>query len=623
MSKVSRYDKDKKLLYQHEYTKFDLNYHVKEEKLPFYFGIAKTCRDFMERPISLETPFHNIGLCFNPANLVIKKINSLFGDKDYSYDNLNQLTKEGEINYDFDSLGNPKEYEINNLNQIVSNGQEEFCYDNNGNLIKHNDSVYSYDALNRLIKIVHQHRKIIYFTYDPLSRLVSKNDDFYLYDGEFEIGKINKKGEILELKVLGLGVKGDMGASIMLEFGGRQFIPLHDLQGNMIALLSRVQNIVETYDFNAFGETKRTIYLNPWRFGSKREEEGLLFFGKRFYSPKLKRWLSPDPLGFKDSRNLYQFVLNDPLNRLDQFGLEVELYFHTDHYKYYKKYEHELPYSMDQYRSSIMDRQTSVEHRGNANVFDQTMYISMICSRNYSFNFTDEEKSLGYFNIFSHIPELLDGAENQIAIVSYMNGMNCPISDWQSMNYSIAGDLPQGVFFMGLYNKTNGLYSDSKRAWKEKLGTPMQSAYNLSRYFMEIKKHMSATCPTAKVLHICHSEGGAIYNLAFKLLCPDDQAWVRDNVHVLAFGPLECIPKDHGLDPINFYSKNDMITGWFAETDLEKYNVKWLNVTYGLVNKVRETFPAHEFGGKIYQQALKGEIDKLKSTVGFYVGNKR
>ena len=59
----------------------------------------------------------------------------------------------------------------------------------------------------------------------------------------------------------------------------------------------------------------------PGVFSSKRQEEGLVFFGLRCYDIALERWLTPDPAGHVDGLNLYAYVLNSPFNRLDLFGL--------------------------------------------------------------------------------------------------------------------------------------------------------------------------------------------------------------------------------------------------------------------------------------------------------------
>ena len=52
-------------------------------------------------------------------------------------------------------------------------------------------------------------------------------------------------------------------------------------------------------------------------------ELGLIDFGKRYYDPRLGRWLTTDPAGFIDSVNLYQYVLNNPFKYQDPHGENV------------------------------------------------------------------------------------------------------------------------------------------------------------------------------------------------------------------------------------------------------------------------------------------------------------
>ena len=170
-----------------------------------------------------------------------------------------------------------------------------------------------------------------------MNRLVSKQIDddpetYFLYDQDFEIGTADQKGQIHELRVLGLGIKGDIGGAISLELDQEVYIPLHDLQGNIVGIVDQEGNLQESYDTNAFGEENSKGFINPWRFASKRSEEGLLFFGLRFYDPSLKRWITPDPSGYTDSRNLYLYVLNSPTNRLDEFGLISSPYYERDRF---------------------------------------------------------------------------------------------------------------------------------------------------------------------------------------------------------------------------------------------------------------------------------------------------
>ena len=41
----------------------------------------------------------------------------------------------------------------------------------------------------------------------------------------------------------------------------------------------------------------------------------------RMYAPGLGRFMQPDPIGYAGGANLYGYVGNDPLNRLDPLGL--------------------------------------------------------------------------------------------------------------------------------------------------------------------------------------------------------------------------------------------------------------------------------------------------------------
>jgi RHS repeat-associated protein len=62
---------------------------------------------------------------------------------------------------------------------------------------------------------------------------------------------------------------------------------------------------------------------NPYRFSSKEYHplSGLYAYGRRFYDPSFQRWVNLDPLNEAGGVNLYQFAGNDPLNRIDPFGL--------------------------------------------------------------------------------------------------------------------------------------------------------------------------------------------------------------------------------------------------------------------------------------------------------------
>jgi RHS repeat-associated protein len=134
-----------------------------------------------------------------------------------------------------------------------------------------------------------------------------------------EIGQI-QKGEIQQLRVLG---RQDL---IAIELKGKPYAPFFDSQGNIRRLIDpETQNSAASYDYSAFGEqtspSSQSLF-NPWQYSGKRFDSSLnlIDFGKRYYDAQLGRWLNLDPIGFVNSRNLYQYNFNSPFRYRDLDG---------------------------------------------------------------------------------------------------------------------------------------------------------------------------------------------------------------------------------------------------------------------------------------------------------------
>ncbi|MBF0227850.1 MAG: RHS repeat-associated core domain-containing protein [Desulfobacterales bacterium] len=118
----------------------------------------------------------------------------------------------------------------------------------------------------------------------------------------------------------------------------------YDGNGNVGELIDESGIIVGHYEYDAFGRTVKAVGAlaseNKFRFSTKywETETELYYYGYRFYSAELGRWLNRDPIGeelfynklssypHKDNYidfNLYLFVLNSPIHLIDLFGLST------------------------------------------------------------------------------------------------------------------------------------------------------------------------------------------------------------------------------------------------------------------------------------------------------------
>lgn len=668
---VQRKAPDGRLLYEHTYHCFDPNGHVEEEHLIFNLGSIQTMHDLLERPTNQSSPWLDHSIAYGSSGLVTATQNSLFGSKKYEHDALNQLIVEGEKTYAFDSLGNPEAYEINDLNQIISTADCQLLYDADGypreKIFAHQRIAYVFDPRGRLIEItVHEQRKTRY-SYDSLSRLFAKETYqwidgswekerklFYLYDREKEIGAVDEKGHFVELRVLGLGIKGDIGAAVAIEIADAVYVPLHDFGGNVIAIISSDGKIAETYEIDAFGkESVSHPPINPWRFCSKRSEEGLIFFGLRFYDPSLGRWLTPDPAGFTDGPNLYAYVQNSPLSRLDLFGL-----FGEDAFGNHKPFEMilSIPSVPMNNRMSTCIR---LENGSNTEYF--------ICGEYWhQLQFTPHEIESGSYNLFNH-PEI-GGPRGMISLVTTTHGINTTREEFLQTCESISKQLP-GTLFIGRYYGTDGILSDGLKTSVELCNIETREVVKAQQFYLACSQFVQKINPAifdnsgglqslgSLWLHIPHSRGGAVTLRALQSMPYEQKRVLQTQLLITAIAPALPISMEFGLEVLNFYSTQDGITGCFGVPTVPGAALGSLigarlgGVHGGIVGaKVGKAIANHFFDrsdcdirivpcvskwsertfgadhaimGGTYRGVVRGSIEKYNTIHGFYDGKTR
>jgi RHS repeat-associated protein len=102
---------------------------------------------------------------------------------------------------------------------------------------------------------------------------------------------------------------------------------LGDHLGSSNLVIDSSGNLVNREEYTPYGETSFGSFARKrYRFtGKERDEEsGLNYHGMRYYAPWVGRWLTCDPLGFRDGINPYVYVRDNPMNGVDNSGLQTE-----------------------------------------------------------------------------------------------------------------------------------------------------------------------------------------------------------------------------------------------------------------------------------------------------------
>ena len=297
---------------------------------------------------------------------------AVVGPLAYSYDVLNRVTRRNndafgyntrsEVTsatvqpahtnrYEFDGIGNKRWtsvnsatnfYSANELNQYtrISNGSlSEPEYDLDGNMIWDGRFQYTWDAENRLLAVYSNITCVVSNAYDHASRRVAKwtpsRTTTFVYDGWNLVQETisTASGVTTNAYVWGKDLSGTLqgaggvGGLLAVSMNGAWHFPFYDNNGNVTAYVNEQGTVVAEYIYDAFGrtiaQTGPMADAFPHRFSTKYfdAETGLYYYGYRFYSPALLRWLNRDPVSETGGMNLYAFCRNNGIAGFDPLGL--------------------------------------------------------------------------------------------------------------------------------------------------------------------------------------------------------------------------------------------------------------------------------------------------------------
>jgi RHS repeat-associated protein len=228
-----------------------------------------------------------------------------------------------------------------------NNQMDSFSYDAAGNLLKDQASnAYSYDAENRIVSV---NNGATTYAYNPKGQRVAKTTggvttDF-IYDRDGHVILTNPDNPtFIEMYVAGMhlgtyDVNSTQTASIFY-YDHADWLGTERARTNLSGVACETTTSYPFGDAQAVSSSCGQL-VSPRRFtGKERDSEsGLDYFGARYFTSSMGRWMSPDRLNVTDDRlempsntlNKYVYGANNPFRFIDQDGKDIVALFEPPH----------------------------------------------------------------------------------------------------------------------------------------------------------------------------------------------------------------------------------------------------------------------------------------------------
>jgi RHS repeat-associated protein len=203
----------------------------------------------------------------------------------------------------------------------------------------------------------------------------------FLYDGDALVAEYNSSNGLTRRYVHGDQVDEPWVEYASSSIGVSNRTYLHaDHQGSIIARTDGSGNYLGKLTYDSFGIPATT---NDGRFGYTGQiwfkDLGLFHYKARMYSPKLGRFLQTDPIFYADQMNMYAYVGNDPVNKIDPSGKVALLNWTAN-----DAVTLEIPYTLDQSAATLNTTESAIEARvardfsGNVNIDGKSVNVTAV-----------------------------------------------------------------------------------------------------------------------------------------------------------------------------------------------------------------------------------------------------